>query len=545
MHDDLVADLLREYETITGARANWDSHWQEIADRVWPAHGPIFAAQGAPISTGEKRTREMFDATAASALRKFGAILDSLLTPASQKWHRVQASEPALNRIREVQEYFDEVSVALFKYRYAPQANFVGQNQMVWKSVGAFGTGALFVDALHQSPGLRYRNLHLSEVHFTENHQGVVDSFYRKFRYTARQAASRWPDRIPETIRSCLLTQPLREFDFVHIVRPRNAVDPSRRDYAGMPFASYYVSVAEKVLVEEGGYFTFPCPVSRYEQAPREIYGRSPAMDALPAIKTLNEEKKTVLKQGQRTVDPVLLAHDDGILDEFSLLPGAVNPGGVTADGRVLVHPLPVGNIAIGKDLMDDERVVINDVFLVTLFQILVETPQMTATEVLERVKEKGILLAPPVGRQQSEYLGPLIEREIDVLTEQGLLPPMPGILIEARGEYRVEYDSPLSRAQRAEEAAGLMRVIETTLQVVNVTQNPAPLDHFDWDVIVPELAAIHGVTPRWLRSLEAVQEIRQSRAAEAEQMATTAAAPGAAALAKAAMMGPGTKRAA
>ena len=40
--------------------------------------------------------------------------------------------------------------------------------------------------------------------------------------------------------------------------------------------------------------------------------------------------------------------------------------------------------------------------------------PQMTATEVIERTNEKGILLAPTIGRQQSEYLGPMIERELD-----------------------------------------------------------------------------------------------------------------------------------
>ena len=60
--------------------------------------------------------------------------------------------------------------------------------------------------------------------------------------------------------------------------------------------------------------------------------------------------------------------------------------------------------------------------------QILQDNPRMTATEVIERTREKGILLAPTVGRQQSEYLGPLVDREIDVLVEQGLLPPMPDV---------------------------------------------------------------------------------------------------------------------
>jgi hypothetical protein len=155
----------------------------------------------------------------------------------------------------------------------------------------------------------------------------------------------------------------------------------------------------------------------------------------------------------------------------------------------------------------------------------------MTATEVMERTREKGILMAPTVGRQQDEYLGPLIEREIDVLNRAGLLPPMPEVLLEAGGEYRVVYDSPLSKAQRAEEAAGLMRTIEMSLNVVNVTQNPEPLDHFNWDVIVPEISDIQGVPARWMKDPKIVQAMRQQRAQQAQEQALVQAAPGAAAM--------------
>jgi len=258
-------------------------------------------------------------------------------------------------------------------------------------------------------------------------------------------------------------------------------------------------------------------------------------MEVLPAIKTLNEEKKTMLKQGHRAVDPILLVHDDGIIDTFSLKPGSLNAGGITADGRPLVQALQVGNVAIGKDMMDDERAVINDAFLVSLFQILTETGQMTATEVLERTREKGILLAPTLGRQQSEYLGPMIDRELDILARQGLLPPMPGILKEAQGDYTVQYDSPLSRAQRAEEASGLMRTVETALQVVNVTQNLEAIDHFDWDIIIPEISQIQGVPPRWMKSMDAVAAIRDQRSQAAQQQQQMEAAPGNAAMLNAA----------
>ena len=257
-------------------------------------------------------------------------------------------------------------------------------------------------------------------------------------------------------------------------------------------------------------------------------------MDVLPSIKLLNEQKKTYLKQGHRAVDPVLLVHDDGILDTFSLQPGKANSGAVNRDGRPLVHTLPIGNIQAGKDMMDEERSVIKDNFLVTLFQILVESPQMTATEVMERTREKGILLAPTFGRQQSERLGPMIEREADVLAAQGLLPPMPQILREAGASFKIEYDSPLSRAQRAEEASGLMRTIESLIGVANATGDASALDHFNWDEITPDLSDINAVPVKWRNSMQQVQAIRQGKAEQAQQQQMIQAAPAAAAMMKA-----------
>jgi hypothetical protein len=525
-----AAEICRDFESLRGNRSTWESHWDEIALRVLPSYSGLFLSGGAR-TPGEKRTREIYDATAAVALNRFAAIMESLLTPRNQTWHRLMVNDAALAKDRDVKLYFEEVNRVLFKYRYAPEANFTSQNQQNWKSLGAFGTGSVFIDRLRGNVGLRYRNIHLGEIYFDENHQGLVDKAVRRFPLTARQALQRWPDSLPATIKEKAEKEPNAEFFFLHCVKPRAEVEYGRADYRGMAFASYYVSETGKAFLEEGGFTSFPYAISRYEQSPGEIYGRSPAMDVLPAIKTLNEEKKTVLKQGHRTVDPIYLAHDDGIVDAFNAKPGSVVAGGVSKDGRPLVHTLPTGNLAIGKELMDDERALINDAFLITIFQVLTENPQQTATEVMERAREKGILLAPTIGRQQSEYLGPMIERELDVLTEQKLLPPMPQALVEAHGDYRVEYDSPLSRTQRAEEVAGLMRSIEMTLQVVNVTQNPEPLDFYDWDVIIPEVNEIQAVPMRWMKSMQAVQQMRAGRQQQTETETAIQAAPGAAAM--------------
>mgnify|MGYP000916115890 CR=1 FL=1 len=533
-------ELLKRFDRLKGDRTNWESHWEEVAQRVMPDYSTTFTSPSPGATKGNKRNLEVYDSTAISANIRFAAAMESMLTPRNQTWHRIRPSDRTLRANKQVKLWFEEVNQRMWDFRYSPRANFASQIHECYLGLGAFGTASMFIDALADPTdtrvkGLRYRANHLAEVFFLENHQGIVDTVFRRFTMTARQMAQKWGfDALPDKIKADAKDKPENEFEVVHCVMPRGEVDPRRKDFRGMRFASYYLSVEGRKQLSEGGYHTFPYAIGRYVVAPGEVYGRSPAMLALPAIKTLNEEKKAILKQGHRTVDPVLLAHDDGVLDTFSLRPGAINAGGVTADGRPLVHALPVGNLAVGKDMMDDERMQINDIFLVTLFQILVETPQMTATEVLERAREKGALLSPTMGRQQSEFLGPTLERELDVLAQQGLIPPMPRILAEAQGEYTIEYDSPLSRAQRAEEAAGLMRTVQWASEIASVTQNPEPLDHFDWDKIVPELSDISAVPARWMRDQNVVEAIRKGRTDGAAAQNLVNALPGAAAMTKA-----------
>jgi len=535
---DEAHNILRDFELLAGQRAgNWESHWTEIAERVAPQDKRLFLAMNAPLSQGEKRNEEVFDATAMSALDKFGAILDSLLTPKNVKWHGLTATDRSIMRDRQARLYFEEANEILFSMRYNSVANFSGQNQVALESVGLYGTGSLFIDGMLNGRGTRYKAPHLSEVFFAENHQGLIDKAYRRFSMTGRQIAQQWPNKTPPNILEKNKANPEQSYEVLHCVKPGKDYadyDPTRKDYRGKEFRSTYILREGKVILERGGYVSFPYPTARWKQTPKEVYGRSPAMAALPAIKTANEQKRQLLRQGQRVLDPVLLAHDDGVLDGFSLRPGAMNYGGVNKDGRALVQVLPTGNIAVGKDNILEEQMIIKDIFLVTLFQILMENPQMTATEVIERTRQQGILLAPTVGRLESEYVSKVIERELDVLSLQGVLPPMPQILIEARGEYQIVHQSPISRAQRAEEAAGTLRTIEAAVNVATATQNAEPLDHFDWDVIVPEIADINGVPERFRRSLDAVMEIRQSRQEAANRQEAVQAAPGAAAMIKA-----------
>jgi len=299
-----------------------------------------------------------------------------------------------------------------------------------------------------------------------------------------------------------------------------------------MPWASYYICYESRMLMDESGYQSFPYAVSRYVTAPKEIYGRSPAMTVLPDIKMINEMSKTVLRAAHKIVDPPLLLQEDGVLQAFNTRPGALNYGGVDEQGRQVVQPLQTGaRVDIGMDMMEQRRKVINDAFLITLFQILVESPNMTATEAMLRAQEKGALLAPTMGRQQSEMLGPMIEREIDILARAGVLPPMPEALVERGGDVQIEYISPLNRAQRAEEGVAILRTLESVMPLAQL--DPSIMMIFKADEIARELSEINGVPAKILRDKEEVAEMMAQQQQQAEMQQLLQAAPLAAQSAK------------
>lgn len=536
--DQLMADVNAEFSQMQLQRNTFAQMWEETAELILPSHRNTFF-YGAYNWEGVKKTDRQVDATGMLANHRFGSICDSLLTPRNMIWHVMTSEQPEIMKDRTARLWYEQATRAMFQHRYAPLANFSGQNQQVYRSLGAFGNGAIFIDQavnIHGTPvqALRYKAIPLGELFLRENHQGLVDGFVRWFKLTAHQAATKWgADNLPEGLKTALDQKSTTRFNFLHRVMPRQDYDPGRLGVKGKAFQSVYISIEGQCVLEEGGYNSFPLSVARYEQAPGETYGRGPATMVLPALKTLNAEKTTFLKQGHKAADPAYLVGDDG-LASLVVRPGAINTGGVNPDGKPLVHVLPTGEIQVTKEMMDEERQLINDAFLVSLFQILTETPTMSATEVLERTNEKGILLAPTVGQQQSEYLGPMIDRELDLMSELGLLPPMPDVIREARGDYHINYTSPLSRAMRAQEAAGFMRTLQVATEVVNVTQDPSILDAFDFDVAIPDIANIQSVPESWMADPKVIAQKRAARAQQAQRQAEIQAAPAAAAMMKA-----------
>lgn len=525
---ELVADILRDQSQMAAQRYNHDTIWQRIAELIDPDNA-LFTQQAG--WQGQRRDQYQFDSTGQLALERFQSIMESVISPRTQQWHAMMPQDPALRANRKVMAWCEEFTRRLFRARYAPMAGFITASSEHYRSLGAYGNGCTYVDEI---PGrtLRYNAEFIGDMYVSRDAYGLVRKVHRKFVLTAQQAKQKFvEDRLPNVIKRA--TDP-REFTFIHCVKPRNDRDPERRDYRGMEFASYYVCVdAADGIIAESGYRTMPYIYSMYSTAPRETYGRGPASKILNTLNTINEKQKTILRAGQRAVDPPLLLPDEDILSEFSLRAGALNYGGVDSMGQARVMPLQTGaNMPLALEMIQDDRSIINDALFVTLFQILVENPRMTATEALLRAQEKGELLGPPMGRQQTTYLGPMIEREIDLLARvPGMVDDMPPELAEAGGMLEIEYTSPLDQFQRAREGTGIMATVEVLGLMAQY--DPKAMQVMNFPRAARRLAEINGAPYDVLNDDE---EIAALDAADAEQQQMAAMLEAAPAAGKAAL---------
>jgi hypothetical protein len=536
---EMVTEILREWGQFQTAKNMLSSHCEEVAQLILPTSRNTFFSMSYD-TPGGKKTQQQVDSTGALALHRFCAIADSLVTPRNMFWHGLQGDEYVM-KDRESRLWFEKTTKLLFRQRYDAYANFAAQNYNNWQSLGAFGNSTMYIDKFDErwfggGMGLRYKSVPFGETYYGENHQGKVDRMIRWFRLTAYQAVQKWGrEALPENLVTALNQNYQTTFNFLHCVKPRGEdFDPEALDERAFAFSSHYVSIEGRCLMKaESGYHRFPYAVSRYDQTPGEVYGRGPAMLVLPSLKTLNAQKTVFLKQGHRSADPVLLMADDGLVG-MDMRPGAMNKGGVNSDGRPLVHTLPTGDIKITLEMMQEERGIVDDVFLVSLFKVLSDHPNMTATQVIELVNEKGMLVAPTLGRQHTEYVGGMVPRELDLLSEMGMLDPMPPRLAEANGAYEVSDTSPLSMAASAGKAAGFLRTVEQVRELVNVTGDTSLLDPFNFQVAIPEIARINHTPEAWMADDKMMEQKARARADATAQKQAMDALPNQAAMVKA-----------
>lgn len=528
---DRVTHVKRRMAAMAIDRALWEKIWDDISIYCLPDHARWYPGSSAGTANYDafargpvavERGRQRFDDTALRAVDRLGAGMESLVTPQSEKWHGLAVNDPlAPEATDEETEYFEHYRDYMFKVRYNPKSGFIGAHQKALRAATALGTGIVYMEEAmgaqaHIVPVV-YRFLPLSECYLAVDAQGITDTCYRNFSMTARQMVQRFgSDAVHERVRTWA-SQPENMDKPVRVI---HAVEP-RLDYngngggttKGAPFSSCYVDSDNSVLIGESGFFEFPFVVYYWQPVDNQAYAQSPIMLALSEIKGLNVMTKASLKGLQSYMDPPWALYHEGTMNRLNLNPGKMNPGFLDSTGRPRAQALTTGaNPQFIQEILTPGRDNVKDALYVTLFQILLNNPNMTATEAMIRANEKGELLGPAGGKIQYamahevERMGGILHRKGAMAPGAPLAPPRS----LAGKPYGASFTSPLDRLRKSAERLGIQESMQTALPLMQI--DPSVADNFDLDELVRTDTEATAAPHKILRSIEERDAKRQAR---------------------------------
>ena len=515
MKTDLSEKIAKKYDTLDGNRGTLKSTLQEICDYILP-HRATVTTQTQP---GQKRMAKIYDGTAIKALQICANGLYGHLTNPNSPWFMLTTKRKDLADRTDVKDWLRDSSERM--HDAINTSNFAMTAHEIYTDLPAFGTAVLYLGKIlsrrNKRRLLNFKAFDVSRCVIEEDSDGEVDTVIRREQMTVRGCVQAWGDQCSDKITKAYdAGEEEKAVEILHAVFPRNDRDPNKQDKANKPWVSLYVERETKNQLDEGGFEEFPYFAPRWAKQTGFVYGSGPGLDALAEIKMINEFSKSDIKLHQKRADPPILAPDD-----MSLYPKRFIPGGITYYKNKPPSYMDAPNVGqFDLEYENQRRDFINSLFFADLFTLLAQQPRTkTATEVMELVEERLVLLGPTLGRLQSELFDPMLARVFWMLMrgdEMGsYLSPPPKALINQGLD--IMYISKLAMAMRAFETKAAMN----TLQFVGplAQQDPSIMDNFDLDKIARGVSERFGTPTVFMTPEYKIRQIRTARAAKQAQV--------------------------
>jgi len=449
--------------------------------------------------------------------------MHSSLTSPATPWFTLKFDDDEANKDDQATEWLEECAERMGSA--FSDSNFSTQASEMYNDLCAFGTGAMFVEAATQVDNfkLQFHALHLGSVCIAENADGTVDTVYHKRMMSARQAVQRWEKSGKlEKIKSAMERNPDKEFAFLHCVMPNEDYQPDNPlpNPKYRRYISYWVAVDDKEIVETNGYYEMPYLVPRWGKVTGDTYGYGPGILARADIRTINEAKRYELAAWEKSIDPPLMASATGIIGDLHLEPSGLTFVRDMQSLAPLTQATQWQAVQIKSNELHDN---IKSIYLIDQLQMGPQKHNTTATEIEIRYSLMNRVLGPTMGRLQQEFLNPLIERVFGIMYRSGRFKDAPETV--ADDNIDIEYQGPLARNQRMEDASAIERLFGVAAQWAQL--DPNALDIIDVNGAMRILAERYGVPAKALNGEAEVEDAQMARAqqqAEQEQMAMESA---------------------
>ena len=409
----MQSNLQQLYKRALDMRDPWLRRWADARRYTMPET--------------DEDTANLFDATAMDAVDNLAASLYTLLTPPESLW---------LTLIPESDLSPDAVVATDALRANLNDSNFYTTVHQCYLDLVTLGTACLFMaeNPIGASSAFTFTAIPMSDIAILPN------AVFHTTSMPLSDAVKKYPNwTVPANLRDALKESPDTPIKLV-------------QSLVGTEFTAWLDAGGdiENNIVATGTFETNPYLIFRWSVTSGEIYGRGPVLRALPDIKTANKVVELVLKNATISVSGIWMADDDGVinLNNISLTPGAIIPKAVGSSG---LTPLTSGaNFDVSQIILKDLRERIRHALLADRLGLLSEK-EMTATEIMARNSDMMRILGATYGRLLHEFIRPLCERGLQILSRRGVIEP-----ITLHGDAELKYIAPIAQMVALESIAGV-----------------------------------------------------------------------------------------
>ena len=514
-----IKTLQQRLASMRSMRSQVESLYDDIARFMLDRPPSMTAGSRSASSTRGQTPKDVFTKHGVNANMRLASGLQGLVAPPEQRWLSLQVSSTAVNDVYAVRRYLDDIEEVL--YSVFSSSGFYHKSLEMMTEYTAFGQGVMMV-TYDPVDKVQFIAIPVRECYFDMDIQGRINTVCRVHAVPIRSIPARFPDvmDVPEFAQK-YHRDPEAMVELQHYVLPNPRYVPGSRSPKERRYNSVYI-LAEggplELTLERHFYDSMPYLTPRWQVLPGEVYGRSQAMVALSEVRMLSQLVNSTNSGLDMLLRPPLLGME-GIVNGNGI---NYNPGGITTLNSIAGNSVDGGirplNTGARPDIgLQAQEGVKQGISYTMMSDMLAEAKdeRMSATEASTRQMLRIASMAPQIGRVIPEYLDPLIERVLDILVANNLLPKPP----EAINGLAIEYRSPLAKAQRLQAMDGVNMFMQSFQMLAQSDPTGGVMDLIDMERLVQFIALATDAPAAILRSPEEIAQIKQQRA-EAEAQA-------------------------
>lgn len=526
--EELVQSLNNTFKVAENKHKYWETEWEEAARYMLPKAGGFYDAN-VNLEHIPKDTSDIYNPIPRVALRKASGALYAYSANPSSEWFykQIPAKKQTKGRYtysdlikrQDVKDAIEERSKILRK-----QVNLALNSSIryAFDEMLAFSTSGIFINEEEKGPqAATSYNMELRNLYPLANGDGKVNCVFRKIALTPQQAANKFGvENLSDAMRDQLKNgQGLeKEVTFLHAVFKRDEydIDPETPGGKNMPWASVYFDKGSSHIVKEDGFPEQPFGIGCLSPIAGHIFGNSPGMDALPAIRSLNKLSAQQLELGDSALAPSYQVPRGVFKRRINLNPYAVNYYDPHALGnnRLIEAINQYSGYHIGVDMIRAQEEKVKE----ALYDLIIQAPEANNVYGQQQGYINQLIMMSPWNHSLENYLYfPIISRVDAILRRRNMYPPLPAILEEYLEEdsLQIVFDNPLAKAAKFPQ----IQAMDRTAQMAGNFAPVGGMDMINIDRTIELYRDFNGAPNEMLNSREEAKKIRMDRQKQQQEM--------------------------